>query len=384
MAARQPSRRPPIRQDFRPLVFWLGSAVTDSGGRVTTTVTLPESLTTFQDYGGRGKRGLAVRIWRTRDPRDARPAPALDEVTAGRRRSESKTVRRIVPCPQAPEVSPSSRSCRWRSCQARARLRAQDPEREPGRRIGSARRRRPDPHRLFGADGGVGERAARHRAALDSHHAGGDGSFYWSGTKTLIFSPDASAPLPYATRFTVRVDASAASVAGRALGTPYELTFTTPTVRLLSAEWYRRSGRFDEPGRHRAAVQPAGPAGGCRGARARRARAARVDRAGAAARRHASGWRQTDPAGLARFDDKVAAVRRVTSASDAIGVRAAGSWNERRFPPPTDPVVLETTTAPPPGGRLAITIDATMPSPGGPARRTRRTRRSCSSSPRSS
>ena len=31
------------------------------------------------------------------------------------------------------------------------------------------------------------------------------GSFYWSGTKTLIFSPDAAAPLPYATRFTVRV-----------------------------------------------------------------------------------------------------------------------------------------------------------------------------------
>ena len=73
------------------------------------------------------------------------------------------------------------------------------------------------------------------------------GSFFWSGTKTLIFSPDGSAPLPYATRFTVRVDGSAASVAGRSLGAPYELTFTTPTVRLLSAEWYRRSGRFDSP-----------------------------------------------------------------------------------------------------------------------------------------
>ncbi len=46
------------------------------------------------------------------------------------------------------------------------------------------------------------------------------GSFFWSGTKTLIFSPDGSAPLPYATRFTVRVDGSAASVAGRTLGDP--------------------------------------------------------------------------------------------------------------------------------------------------------------------
>ena len=32
------------------------------------------------------------------------------------------------------------------------------------------------------------------------------GSFFWSGTKTLIFSPDGSTPLPFATRFTVRVD----------------------------------------------------------------------------------------------------------------------------------------------------------------------------------
>jgi alpha-2-macroglobulin len=37
-----------IRQDFRPLVFWLGSATTDAAGRATTTVTLPDSLTTYR------------------------------------------------------------------------------------------------------------------------------------------------------------------------------------------------------------------------------------------------------------------------------------------------------------------------------------------------
>ena len=47
MAARQ-APGVPIRQDFRPLVFWLGSAVTDAGGRATTTVTLPDSLTTYR------------------------------------------------------------------------------------------------------------------------------------------------------------------------------------------------------------------------------------------------------------------------------------------------------------------------------------------------
>ena len=106
------------------------------------------------------------------------------------------------------------------------------------------------------------------------------GSFFWSGTKTLIFSPDGSAPLPYATRFTVRVDASAASVAGRSLGAPYELTFTTPTVRLLSAEWYRQTGRFDSPAVIALRFNQPVRAGGCRGARARRARAAPMERAG--------------------------------------------------------------------------------------------------------
>ena len=37
-----------IQQDFRPLVFWLGSAVTDAGGRATTTVTLPDSPITYR------------------------------------------------------------------------------------------------------------------------------------------------------------------------------------------------------------------------------------------------------------------------------------------------------------------------------------------------
>ncbi len=44
-------QRPPgveIRQDFRPLVFWLGSATTGTDGRATTTVTLPDSLTTYR------------------------------------------------------------------------------------------------------------------------------------------------------------------------------------------------------------------------------------------------------------------------------------------------------------------------------------------------
>jgi hypothetical protein len=41
-----------------------------------------------------------------------------------------------------------------------------------------------------------------------------EGNWYWSGTKTLMFSPDVSRRLPFATTFTVRVDASATSADG--------------------------------------------------------------------------------------------------------------------------------------------------------------------------
>jgi uncharacterized protein YfaS (alpha-2-macroglobulin family) len=37
-----------IRADFRPLVFWLGSLSTSADGRAATTVTLPDSLTTYR------------------------------------------------------------------------------------------------------------------------------------------------------------------------------------------------------------------------------------------------------------------------------------------------------------------------------------------------
>ncbi len=37
-----------VRKDFRPLAFWLGSLVTDASGRLSTSVTLPDSLTTYR------------------------------------------------------------------------------------------------------------------------------------------------------------------------------------------------------------------------------------------------------------------------------------------------------------------------------------------------
>ena len=41
------------------------------------------------------------------------------------------------------------------------------------------------------------------------------GTFRWSGTTILIFTPDPKRPLPYATSYDVTVDATATAVSGR-------------------------------------------------------------------------------------------------------------------------------------------------------------------------
>lgn len=78
------------------------------------------------------------------------------------------------------------------------------------------------------------------------------GKLRWSGTTTLIFTPDK--PLPFATQYTVTVDKSAKSVAGKTLDQPYQWTFSTPTIRLRSTDWYRKKSgaiviglRFNQP-----------------------------------------------------------------------------------------------------------------------------------------
>ena len=69
------------------------------------------------------------------------------------------------------------------------------------------------------------------------------GSFRWSGTTILIFTPER--PLPLATRYQVTVDTTATAVSGRKLAKPVTSGFTTPTVRLNRVRWYRRGGTVD-------------------------------------------------------------------------------------------------------------------------------------------
>src|SRR5687767_4264902 len=66
------------------------------------------------------------------------------------------------------------------------------------------------------------------------------GTFRWSGTTILIFTP--AKPLPYSTRYEVTVNTSATAVSGRKLAKPVTFRFTTPTVTLQQTHWYRRGG----------------------------------------------------------------------------------------------------------------------------------------------
>src|SRR6266699_1563855 len=71
------------------------------------------------------------------------------------------------------------------------------------------------------------------------------GTFRWSGTTTLIFTPDPKTPLPFATEFDVLIDPTAKAISGKTLDRAYSFSFVTPTIRLLSTSWFREGDRFN-------------------------------------------------------------------------------------------------------------------------------------------
>ena len=189
-------------------------------------------------------------------------------------------------------------------------------------------------------------------------------NYYWSGTRTLIVSVDPDAPLPLATRFVVRVAGSARSAAGRAIASPYTFNFTTPTIRLFGAEWYRKDGRFDGQAvialRFNQPVRPADllphltvsytPHEWTRPQLSGRAR---------------ERLRRESPEGLEAFDAKVERAARIAASSAAVPVALAADWDERRFPRTPEVIVIETVAAPATDGWLRIATDSQLPSPAG-------------------
>lgn len=176
-----------------------------------------------------------------------------------------------------------------------------------------------------------------------------NGTFRWSGTTTLIFTPKGT--LPFATKFDVTIGKSAASLAGNTLDRPYTFSFTTPTIQLLAVPWYRKGDvtngpiviglRFNQP----------------------------VDPQTILAHVHlrTKGHEFTEPPAPEtpdpRFQEKRDVARKAAASNgDPIFAGLALEWDEHRIPPTDrhDLVVLETKPNIAPGTWIEVYLDSEL------------------------
>jgi uncharacterized protein YfaS (alpha-2-macroglobulin family) len=163
------------------------------------------------------------------------------------------------------------------------------------------------------------------------------GTFRWSGTTTLIFTPDQ--PLPYATEFKVTVAKSAKSVAGNTLDQAYDWSFTTPTIRLMRADWYRKKNGAVVIGlRFNQAVDAQ----------------TLVPHLKLQTQAHTIELPPVPASGEAKKQKALAAA---ASNGQPILSFLATDWDKERFPPNKDLVVLETKPGVPPDTNIQILID---------------------------
>jgi uncharacterized protein YfaS (alpha-2-macroglobulin family) len=183
------------------------------------------------------------------------------------------------------------------------------------------------------------------------------GNFRWSGTTTLIFTPDPKSPLPYATKFEVTIDPTAKSVSGSTLDRPYAFSFTTPTIQLTGVNWYRKGDRYDGPLVIALQFnQPVEKTTIAEHLQLRTAPHAFTPPTLPARDR----LLQSEPQQVAAFDAKVAKAQAAASSSgQAVLSFFAADWDHKRFPPlpETMMVVLETKPGIPPDTSLQVFID---------------------------
>jgi uncharacterized protein YfaS (alpha-2-macroglobulin family) len=191
------------------------------------------------------------------------------------------------------------------------------------------------------------------------------GTFRWSGTTILIFTPDATRPLPYATSYEVRIGTDATAVSGRRLTQPVTFRFTTPTVKLLETNWYRRDGTVNSPMvvllRFNQPVRSPDIASASSAALEPHEWHAPTFTPPALAR-----LKTTDPTSLGRFNQKVAAVRAIASSRAPVQLRPTTNWDQKRFPASPNLVAFEIATVAP-GSHVKLTLAPTVRSPAGAA-----------------
>jgi uncharacterized protein YfaS (alpha-2-macroglobulin family) len=192
------------------------------------------------------------------------------------------------------------------------------------------------------------------------------GAFRWSGTTTLIFTPDQKRRLPMATRYTVTIGPTATAVSGRRLALPYTFTFTTPTARLLRTTWSHRGGKAEAPIvvllRFNQAVRAADVLTHLHAEFQPHEWAEPPLSADSQARMN-----QVDPQAVARFREKVAATRVIANAAGPVSFRLTDEWDKKAAPPSDDLVVIESTSPIPSESWVRLAFDERLPSPAGDA-----------------
>ncbi|HEY7284109.1 MAG TPA: MG2 domain-containing protein, partial [Vicinamibacterales bacterium] len=190
------------------------------------------------------------------------------------------------------------------------------------------------------------------------------GTFRWSGTTILIFTP--SQRFPLGTTYDVTIDATAAAFSGRKLPEPYKFTFTTPTVRLLQTNWYRPAGRYDrapivvlrfnqpvsaeDVAAHVSAHFQNHPFDAPGISPAVQARIASIN-----------------PGSMQAFDAKVKVARAAASATGPVAMTLTDDWDKKRFPVKNDMAAFELTTPVPPDSWVKLDVDGRIKSLAGPA-----------------
>src|SRR5262245_43416207 len=192
------------------------------------------------------------------------------------------------------------------------------------------------------------------------------GTFRWSGTTILIFTPDPKKPLPFATTYQVTIDGSATAISGRKLGQPHSFTFTTPTVRLLRTHWYRRGGTVDDPLvvvlRFNQSVKPSDIAAHLSAALEPHEWHAPVFTSDEQARLQSIATQA-----IPRFNAKVTATRAIAGATVPVPFRLTTDWDKKQFPPSPDLVAFEATTKVVPESWVKLLVDGGVRSPAGSA-----------------
>ncbi|MGZ4780232.1 MAG: MG2 domain-containing protein, partial [Thermoanaerobaculia bacterium] len=175
------------------------------------------------------------------------------------------------------------------------------------------------------------------------------GTFRWSGTTTLIFTPDPKQALPFATKFDVTVDKTATSLKGNTLDRAYTFAFITPTIQLLAVPWYRKSDRIDSPVviglRFNQPVE----------------RQTILEHVQLRTKGHEfknpPAPEMKDPA----FDAKRDRAEQAAKSDGApVFASAADDWDKKRIPPGRDLVVLETKPNVPPDTWIQVYVDSEL------------------------